>query len=213
MAITDILAAAQGGQYFANAARASGLTESAARTIIASYATTIARKLKDKAAEDAEAFEALLDLLEEGGDSSDLDDVEAMTGAEAQSDGAAILTEIYGSKANAAKALGTKGEAEETAAALSATGVLAALAASNAPTLLSGSQQAADTSSGGGGIISIIIAALLKGLLQGAQRQLAPKRRRRRYTYSTTRRRITTRRRKRTPGLEDVFRDILTGRK
>lgn len=212
MAITDILAAAQGGHYFANAAAASGLSESAARTVIASYATTIARKLKDKAAADAEAFEALLDLLEEGGDSSDLDDVEAMTGAEAREDGSAILAELYGSKAAAAKALGTQGDAEETAAALSATGVLAALAASNAQTLVSGTQQAADTGSGGGGIISIIIAALLKGLLQGAQRQLAPKRRRRRYTYST-RRRTTTRRRKRSPGLDDVFRDLLTGRK
>lgn len=207
MAITDILAAAQGGQYFATAGAACGLEETAARRAISKFAPAIAAKLKDKAAADPEAFDALLDLLEEGGDSSDLDDADAMTGAEAQSDGAAILDDLYGSKAAALKALGAKSEAEEKAAALSATGVLAALAASNAATLTS---DPAKASEGGGGILSIIIAAILKGLMQGAARQLAPKRRRRRYTYATRRR--TTRRRTRRPGLDDIFRDILTGR-
>jgi len=209
MAITDILAAAQGGQYFASAGRACGLEEAAARRAISRFAPAIAAKLKDKAAADPEAFDALLDLLEEGGDSSDLDDAEAMTGAEAQSDGAAILDDLYGSKAAAVKALRVSGAAEEVAVALSATGVLAALAASNAPTLASGAAKASE--SGGGGLFSIIIAAILKGLMQGAARQLAPKRRRRRYTYTTRRR--TTRRRTRRPGLDDVFRDILTGKK
>lgn len=210
MAITDILSAAQGGNYYAAAASACGLSASDGRTAIERFAPEIASRLKAKAANDAEAFEALLDLLEEGGDSSDLNDADAMTGAEALSDGAAILDEIYGSKAAALKALGVTGAGEEKAAALSATAVMAALAASNAPQLAASPQEAA-SSSGGGGIISIIIAALLKGLLQGAQRQLAPKRRRRRYTYSTRRRRTTTRRRTRTPGIEDIFRDILKG--
>jgi|JI10StandDraft_1071094.scaffolds.fasta_scaffold454848_2 hypothetical protein len=212
MAITDILDAAQGGQYYANAAQACGLSESAARKAVSRFAPAIATRLKDKASADVEAYESLLDLLEDG-DGSDLDDVEAMTGSEAQADGGDILKELYGSQAAAAQALGVSGDGEAKAAALSATGVLAALAASNAQTLATGATQAADTGSGGGGLISIIIAALLKGLLQGAQRQLAPKRRRRRYTYSTTRRRTTTRRRKRTPGLDQVFREILTGRK
>ena len=211
MAITDILSAAQGGSYYANAGAACGLSASDARSAIERFAPEIAARLKAKAASDSDAFEALLDLLEEGGDSSDLNDAEAMTGGEAQSDGAAILDEIYGSKAAAMKALGASGAGEEKVAALSATAVMAALAASNAPQLAASGGQAA-AGSGGGGLLSIIIAALLKGLLQGAQRQLAPKRRRRRrYTYSTRRRRTTTRRRTRTPGLEDIFRDVLKG--
>ncbi len=207
MAITDILSAAQGGQYYANAAAACGLAAADGKRLISRFAPEIAEKLKDKAASDTEAFESLLDLLEEGGDSSDLDDAEAMTGSEAQSDGAAILTELYGSKAKAAEALGAANAAEEKAAALSATAVMAALAASSAAQFASSPQQAADTG-GGGGLLSVIIGALLKGLMQGAQRQLAPKRRRRRYTYSTRRRTTTRRRRTRTPGLDDIFKDI-----
>ena len=212
MAITDILSAAQGGQYYANAAAACGLGEAEGKRVLRAFAPAIAAKLKEKAASDTEAFEALLDLLEEGGDSSDLNDADAMTGSEALADGAAILDEIYGSKAAAMKALGASGAAEEKAAALSATAVMATLAASNAAQLSSEPQLAAET--GGGGLLSIILGALMKGLMQGAQRQLAPKRRRRRYTYSyTRRRRTTTRRRKRTPGLDDIFKEILTGRK
>lgn len=210
MAITDILATAQGGRYFANAGAACGLEEAAARSAISKFAPSIAAKLKAKAAADPVAFDALLDLLEEGGDSSDLDDAEAMTGVEAQSDGAAILADLYGSQAAAAKALGVSGSAQEKAANISATGVLAALAAANATTLTSDVAKVSDTASSGG-FFSILIAALVKGLMQGAVRQLAPRRRRRRYTYSSTRRR-TTRRRTRRPGLDKIFADILTGR-
>jgi hypothetical protein len=210
MAITDILAAAQGGRYFATAGAACGLDETAARRAISKFAPAIATKLKNKAAADPEAFDALLDILEDGGDSSDLDDVEAMTGAEAQSDGAAILDDLYGSQPAAVRALGASGAAEEKAAALSATGVLAALAASHAATLTSDVAKVSD-SGAGGGFFSILIAALLKGLMQGAARQIAPPRRRRRYT--TTTRRRTTRRRTRRPGLDQIFADILTGRK
>ena len=208
MAITDILSSAQGGQYFANVAKASGLSTAKARAVVSKFAPAIAAKVKEKAAADPDAFDALLDILEEGGDSSDLDDVEALTGVEAREDGADILANLYGSQVAAEKSLGARGDSESIAAALSATGVLAALAATNASTLTSDATQA---SSGGGGLIAIIIAAILKGLMQGARRQLAPKRRRRRYSYSTRRR--TTRRRTTRPGLDDVFREILAGRK
>jgi hypothetical protein len=62
----------------------------------------------------------------------------------------------------------------------------------------------------GGGILSTIIYAILKGLLQGVRSQLAPKRRRRRsYTsYFGTRHK----RRAKTPTLEDIFGQILTGK-
>lgn len=216
MAITDILAAAQNGAYFANAAKVGGVAEAQARAAITIMAPRIAEKLRAKAAADPDAFDALLDLLEEGGDSSDLDDVEAMTGAEAQADGMAILADLYGSKIAALKAMsssGLSGSELETTAALSATGVLAALAASNATPLMSGSAQVTSDTGAGGGFFSVLIAALLKGLLQGASRQLAPKRRRRRrYTYSTTRRRTTKRRTSR-PGLDDIFRDLLGSRR
>jgi hypothetical protein len=211
MAIVDLLAAAQGGQFFANAGRVTGLTARDAEMAVASLAPAIAAKLKDKAGSDPEAFDQLLDLLEEGGDSSDLDDAEAMTGEESLADGKAILSDLYGSTAD--ETLGklaphVKGPALEKISAISATSVLAALAASNASTLAS---PAAESSGGGGGIISVIIAALLKGLMQGASRQLAPRRRRRRYSYGY--RRPTRRRRTRRPGLDDVFKDILGGRR
>ena len=136
-----------------------------------------------------------------------------MTGAEALRDGTAVLDDLYGSPAKANEALGASDEGKAKAAALSAVAVLAVLAASNAQTLTGGAAQAADTGSGvGKGLLAIIVAALLKGLLQGARRQLAPKRRRRRYTYST-RRRTATRRRTRRPGLDDIFKDILIGRR
>jgi hypothetical protein len=67
----------------------------------------------------------------------------------------------------------------------------------------------------GGGILATIIAALLKGLLQGARSQLAPRRRRRRsYTSYFGTKRTTTRRKRRakTPTLEDIFGQILTGK-
>ncbi len=208
MAIIDLLSAAQGGQFFANVGRATGLTARDSEMAIASLAPAIAAKLKDKAAADPEAFDQLLDLLEEGGDNSDLDDVDAMLGAESLSDGKAILADLYGAAAD--ETLGKlaphlTGEALEKISAISATGVLAALAASNANTLAS----SGDT--GGGGIISVIIAALLKGLMQGASRQLAPRRRRRRYNYGY--RRPARRRRTRRPGLDDVFKEILGGRR
>jgi hypothetical protein len=214
MAISDILAAAQAGQFHANAAQACGLSPAEAKAVINRCAPAIAAQLKDKAAADPEAFDALLDLLEEGGDSSDLDDVDAMTGAEAIEDGKQILNDLYGSAAAAAKALKLTGDGEQRLAAISATGVLAALSASNANTLMGANTATSDTGGGGGGFISIIIGALLKGLLQGAGRQLAPKRRRRtrRYSYSSTRRR-TTRKRTRRPGLDDIFRDILGSRR
>jgi hypothetical protein len=214
MAIIDILSAAQGGGYFASAARAAGLSEDDARAAISALAPAIAERLKAKAAKDPEAFDQLLDLLEDGGDSSDLDDAAAMTGAEALSDGRAILDDLYGSRSQAAAALGKiaphmQGDALDKVSALSATSVLAALAASNAATLASTPEAGG---SSGGGILSIILGALLKGFLQSASRQIAPKRRRRRTGYSYSRR-PARRRRTRRPGLDDIFRDILTSRR
>jgi predicted amidophosphoribosyltransferase len=59
----------------------------------------------------------------------------------------------------------------------------------------------------------VLIAAIVKAFLQSAQRQLAPKRRRRRYTSYFGRRAPARRKRKRIVGLDDVFKEILGGRR
>lgn len=213
MSIIAILENAEGGRFFANAAKAAGTGEAQGRAAIEKLAPAIAQRLKEKAAKSPEAFEQLLDLIEEG-DISELQQDGALTDADAHSDGAAILDELYGSAQGAEASLGAlAGNLEKlqtyALACISATAVLATLSASNAQKLAGDGPQAA--SSGGGGILSNILAALVKGLVQGAARQLAPRRRRRRYASYYTRRR-TTRRRKRSIGLDDVFREILTGR-
>jgi hypothetical protein len=218
MSIIDILSRAQNGAYFDNAGKASGLSGVDARAAMSAIALAIAQKLHDKAASDPDAFDQLLDLLEEGGDSSDLDDADAMMGAEARKDGAAILNDLYGSESAAQAALAklapqASGDSLKTVSTLSATSVLAALAASNASTLASDTAQAPAASGGsGGGLLSVIIAALMKGLMQGASRQLAPKRRRRRYGYYYGQR-PRRRRRTRRPGLDTIFKEILSGRR
>jgi hypothetical protein len=217
MAIADFLAAAQGGQYFANAGKASDLSEADARAAISAIAPAVAEKLKDKAAADPEAFDQLLDLLEDGGEG--LEDVDATTGSEAIEDGAAILKDLYGSDKAAQAALQdlaphASGAALEKIGAISATSVLASLAASNANTLASDTASASGGS--GGGIFNVILAALLKGLMSGAMKGMGIRQRRRprrRYTYGYGAPRPRRRRRKTRPPLERIFRDVLGGRR
>lgn len=214
MALIDMLAGAQGGAFFANVAAATGLSAAAARKAIAAIGPVIAAQLKSKAEADPEAYEELLDLLEDNGDAG-LDDREAMTGAEAVADGNAILADIYGSR-NAAivdmrKLAGNIAEAPlEKLAALAATAVLAALARSHA------TAQPLAAADAGRGLLGTIVSALVRGAVQAVVRQLAPRRRRRRrYTSYFGNRRRTTWRRKRTrsPSLEDVFADVLGARR
>ncbi len=217
MSILDILDAAEGGKFFANAAAACGLDEATARKVSAKVAPAIAQRIKDKSAEDPDAFENLLDMLEEDGD-VDLSVEGSLTDQDAQSDGASILNDLYGSAAetNAVfKGLGGPIDkaALSTLTSINAAAVLAALASLNATKLSDGASQAADTSGGGGGFFSVLIAALLKAFMQSAQRQLAPKRRRRRYTSYYGRRAPVRRRAKRAVGLDDVFKEILGGRR
>jgi hypothetical protein len=217
MAILEILAAAQGGAYFSNAGKAAGLSAAAAQTAMAKLCPIIAQDLKTHAQNDPDAFENLLDLLEDDGD-ADFDDVETTTGAEALADGTAVLADLYGSRVAAETKLarfasGLTSDSLNTISAISAVSVLTSLAQSNASSLKSGDIATA-TASSSGGFFSVVFAALLKGLLQGVARQLAPKRRRRRsYTDYFGRRRTTTKRRRAsTPSLETIFRDLLTKR-
>ena len=218
MAIIDTLARAQNGAFFGNAGNAAGLSASVAEDVMGKLCPAIARDLKDKAQKDPEAFENLLELLEEGGD---LDDVEATTGAEALADGDAILDDLYGSAAAAHKTFGrlvsdVTGDSLARIGAISACCVLTSLAAVNSASLVSSdAATAADTGQSGGGFFSVLFAAIFKAFLQSAQRQIAPKRRRRRsYTSYFGRRRTTPRKRRRTttPSLDTIFRDILTKR-
>jgi hypothetical protein len=212
MSLLSLLSAAQGGAYFSNAAATAGVSEDDARTAITAMAPAIAARLKTKSADDPDAFDALLDLLEEGGD---LDDVEETTGAEALSDGAQILQDLYGAKGAAALSAEVRNmpdEAQSKLAAISATSVLAALAASQ-PQQVASADAAPTGGLAGGGLMAMIWAALVKALLQGLGRQLAPRRRRRRrtgYSYLTGRR--PTRRRTRKPTLNAVFDAILKNR-
>jgi hypothetical protein len=215
MSILDILATAEGGKFFANAAAACGLDEVTARKVSTRVAPAIAQRIKDKSAADPEAFENLLDMLEDDGD-VDLNVEGSLTDHEAQSDGAEILNDLYGSAAetNAVfKGLGGPIDkaALSTLASINAAAVLAALASLNASKLSDGAPQTAAAS--GGGFFSVLIAAIVKAFLQSAQRQLAPKRRRRRYTSYFGRRAPARRKRKRTVGVDDVFKEILGGRR
>jgi hypothetical protein len=216
MSIISILETAESGRFFANAAKAAGVSDEQARTVSAHFAPAIAQRLKDKAAKDPEAFERLLDLIEEG-DAAELQEDGALTDRDAIEDGTTILADLYGTAAEAnAVFKGLAGPIEKasasTLAAINATAVLAALSAAHAPQAAV-ANPSGDTGSSGGGFFSVLIASLVKGLLQGASRQLAPRRRRRRRYSSYYGRRRTTRRRKRTVGLDDLFRDILSNRR
>ncbi len=217
MTMMTILDAAQNGNYFADVAKACGMGAGEAKSSLEKLCPAIARQLKSKAQNDGEAFEALLDLLDEGGGSSELDN---LTDSEAIADGKTVLEDIYGSPANALTEMkriapGLDDTQYEKISAIAATSVLAVLSRTySAPATLAAVSDPAPQS---GGILNTIISAVLKGIMQALARQLAPRRRRRRsYSdYFGTRRRRTQRRRTRarTPTLEDIFGQILGTRK
>ncbi len=211
MTLMSILATSDNGKYFSNVAQTCSMNAGDAKSALERLCPAIAARLKSKMQSDNNAFEALLDLLDEGGDLNGLADGEAIA------DGKAVLDDLYGSTPAALAEMkkltpGLSDVQYENISAIAATSVLAVLAKSYAtPVTLAGSTGEAPQ---GGGILATIIAALLKGLLQGARSQLAPKRRRRSYTsYFGTRRKTTPRKRRaKTPTLEDIFGQILTGK-
>ena len=212
MTLMSILATSDNGNYFSNVAQACSMSAGDAKSVLERLCPAIASRLKSKMQSDNNAFEALLDLLDEGGDLDGLADSEAIA------DGKAVLDDLYGSTPAALAEMkklapGLSDAQYENISAIAATSVLAVLAKSYAtPATLAASTGDAPQ---GGGILATIIAALVKGLLQGARSQLAPRRRRRRsYTSYFGTRRKTTRRKQRakTPTLEDIFGQILTGK-
>lgn len=212
MTLMSILAASGNGNYFDGVAQACNMGAGEAKSVLERLCPAIAAQLKAKTQSDNDSFEALLDLLDEG------DDLNGLTDGEAIADGKAVLDDLYGSTPAALTEMkklapGLSDAQYENISAIAATSVLAVLAKSYAtPATLTGSTGEAPQ---GGGILATIIAAILKGLLQGVRSQLAPRwRRRRSYTsYFGTRRKTTRRKRRaKTPTLEDIFGQILTGK-
>jgi hypothetical protein len=209
MTLMSILAASENGNYFGSVAQACNMNADEAKSVLEQLCPAIAAQLKAKMQSDNNAFEALLDLLDEG------DDLDGLTDGEAIADGKAVLDDLYGSPAAALVEMkrlapGLSHAQTENISAIAATSVLAVLAKSYAaPAPLASSTGEAPQ---GGGILATIIAAIIRGLLQGVRSQLAPRRRRRRSysSYFGTRRKTTRRKRRaKTPTLEDIFGQIL----
>jgi hypothetical protein len=209
MALMEILEAAQDGQFFAHAGAAVGIDENRARGVLRAICPAIAEALRAKA-EDEEAFDRLLDMLEDGDGDAFLDDPALLSDAEVRKDGLAILADLYGAKKAIAalRPLAKDLTPDELAklAPLGAASVLAALGRANAGKLgIAGAQPAPE----GGGLLGTIVSAVVEGVVKGATRSLTPPRRRRRYSgYYRTRRRAT-RRRTRRPSLNDIFGELL----
>ncbi len=213
MTMMSLLSKTENGDYFGRVGLACNMSAATAEASLARLCPAIALRLKEKSANDNNAFEALLDLLDEG------DDLTGLTDAEAIADGQAVLADLYGSTPAALAEMkklapGLSDAQCKNISAIAATSVLAVLAKSyTAPATLAGST---DEAPQGSGLMATIMAALIAGLLQALRSKFAPRRRRRRnYTsYFGTKRRKTVRRKRRakTPTLEDIFGQILSGK-
>jgi hypothetical protein len=213
MALIDQLANAQNGQFFANAGKAAGLSEGEARLTMEAICPAIALALREHV-EQPDRLELLLDYIEDDDAAASLDDPAFASDPETAKDGAAILTDLYGSKAKALRQLrdiapSVDKQSLNTLAAIAAASALTVLARSQRQALgLAGVQPALGAS--GGGLLGTIVSAVVEGAIKGAVRQLTPKPRRRR-TYRSYRRRSpkTKRRRTRQTSLDSLFREIL----
>lgn len=225
MSLMSMLDQAQGGGLYAAVAKAVDLDAEQTRKAMGKLCPAIAERLHARAAQDEEVFQSLLDLIADNGAGNPLDDAEALTGAEAISDGNAILDDVFGSRSAAMAGLRAADPSlpeRELAklAPISATAVVAALAQANKPLALAAEPLPAAGAASGQGFFSALIAALVAGIVSALTRKLtASTRRRNRTTYSRTRtqRRGTTASRSRAPArrrsanasVEDVFKEIL----
>lgn len=225
MSLMSMLDQAQGGGLYAAVAKAVDLDAEQTRKAMGKLCPAIAERLHARAAQDEEVFQSLLDLIADNGAGNPLDDAEALTGAEAISDGNAILDDVFGSRSAAMAGLRAADPSlpeRELAklAPISATAVVAALAQANKPLALAAEPLPAAGAASGQGFFSALIAALVAGIVSALTRKLtASTRRRSRTTYSRTRtqRRGTTASRSRAPArrrsanasVEDVFKEIL----
>ncbi len=215
-----MLEQAQGGRFFAAIAASLDLDETQTRKAMGKLCPVIAERLHQRAGQDENLFQSLLDLIADNAGGSLLEDRDAMVGPEAIADGNAILEDVFGSRTDAMASLRA---ADETIperelsklAPISATAVVAALAQSNKPMGLAAAQQ----KTAGSGFFGALISAIIAGIVTALSRKLSATTRRRRTTgYARSRsgrrapasRSRTTRRTKTANvSVEDVFRDIL----
>ena len=226
MSLMSMLDQAQGGRLFTVVARSVDLDEAQTRKAMTKLCPAIAERLHARATQDEELFQSLLDLISDNGAASPLEDADALTGAEAVSDGNAILDDVFGSRSAAMAALRSADPSipeRELAklAPISATAVVAALEQANQPLALAATEpQRAAGAASGQGFFGALVAAIVAGIVSALTKKLtASTRRRRPSTYSRTRtqRRTTTASRSRTPArrrtanasVEDIFKDIL----
>jgi hypothetical protein len=224
MSLMSMLDQAQGGRLFTVVARSIDLDAAQTRKAMTKLCPAIAERLHARAARDEELFQSLLDLISDNGAASPLEDADALTGAEAVSDGNAILDDVFGSRSVAMAALRAADPSipeRELAklAPISATAVVAALEQANQPLALASQPAPAAASSSGQGFFAALAAAIIAGIVSALTRKLgASTRRRRSTTYSrtrtqrrtaTTRGRAPARRRTANASVEDIFRDII----
>lgn len=226
MSLMSMLDRAQAGRLFAHVAESVDLDEAQTRSAMGRLCPAIAERLHARAAEDDELFQSLLDLIADNGAGSPLEDGESLTNDEAVSDGNAILDDVFGSRSAAMAALRAVDASlpeRELAklAPISATAVVAALAAANKPLALAAAEpMPAAGAASGQGFFGALVAAIVAGIVSALGRELTSSTRRRRstgYARSRSRRRTATtsrgraapRRRTASVSVEDVFRDIL----
>lgn len=225
--IMDVLQQSQDGKLVATLGKASMLDEARGRAALDRLTPDIARRIADLASND-EAYEDLLEILDEEEQVEYLDSAAAMLSRNSINDGEDILKQLYGSLDGArATALeigapnGVDDEIFVRIMTLAASLTLAAMARRSQQFQLGVvDNKAAETKDDG--IVAMLISALVAGLLQGLKQAVRPRRRRRRRNILTSifgdqpkRRRRTTRKRKttrrKTPSLNDLLGDLLRG--
>lgn len=223
MSLMSMLDQAQGGRLYAAVANSVDLDEAQTRKAMARLCPAIAERLHERARQDADLFQSLLELISDNGAGSPLDDADSLTGAEALSDGNAILDDVFGSRSAAMAALRTAapGVPERELAKLapiSATAVVAALEQANKPLALAAAPLPAAGAASGQGFLSALMGAIIAGIIGALTKRLAAPARRRPTSYSRSRtQRRTTAERRTTPArrrtasasVEDIFKDIL----
>ena len=170
MSLMGMLDRAQGGRLYAAVARSVDLDETQTRKAMAKLCPAIAEQLHNRARQDEELFQSLLDLIADNGAGSPLDDPEQLAGNEALADGHAILDDVFGSRSAAMAALRSADPSvpeRELAklAPLSATAVVAALAQSNTALGLASQPLPAAGAASGQGFFGALIGAIVAGIV------------------------------------------------
>jgi hypothetical protein len=208
--ILDIVLNAQNGGAAAAAGRLVGVSPDDAVAACRRLVPEIAGRARDKAETDQQAYDELLDLIEDDSTAAVLDDPAVLAASETRADGESILTALYGAPDPAAGA-GKAGPMVPLIAVLT----LAAIARRGQATML-GIANVPDRGSGGGilgAILSALLAGLVKGLMQALQRRTSSYARRRpAYGARRSRTASTRRRRAQQPSLDDIFGEILRRR-